>query len=52
MPDRGDWKSNEAPPPRGCGVTRETHRLVTLRAVCGPGDDPRPVITIMMPDED
>lgn len=26
--------------------------LVTLLAVCGPGDDPRPVITIMEPDED
>lgn len=27
-------------------------RLVTLKAVCGPGDDAAPVITIMMPDED
>jgi hypothetical protein len=26
--------------------------LVTLKAVCGPGDTPEPVITIMMPDED
>jgi hypothetical protein len=25
---------------------------VTLQAVCGPGDDPRPVITIMTLDED
>ena len=25
---------------------------VALRAVCGPGDDPAPVITIMAPDED
>jgi len=26
--------------------------LVTLKAVCGPGDTPDPVITIMLPDED
>lgn len=26
--------------------------LVTLKAVIGPGDDGRPVITIMLPDED
>ena len=26
--------------------------LVELRAVCGPGDDAAPVITIMLPDED
>jgi hypothetical protein len=27
-------------------------RKVTLKAVCGPGDDLEPVITIMLPDED
>lgn len=27
-------------------------RLVTLKSVCGPGDDGEPVITIMLPDED
>jgi hypothetical protein len=27
-------------------------RLVTLKAVCGPGDDMEPVITVMLPDED
>lgn len=27
-------------------------KLVKLKAICGPGDDPRPVITIMLPDED
>ncbi len=27
-------------------------RLLTLKAVCGPGDDMEPVITIMLPDED
>ena len=27
-------------------------RLVTLKALCGPGDDAEPVITIMMPGED
>ena len=25
---------------------------VTLQAVCGPGDDPAPVVTIMLLDED
>lgn len=27
-------------------------RLVTLKAVCGPGDNAEPVITIMLPNED
>lgn len=27
-------------------------KLVTLKAVCGPGDDPAPTITIMLPEED
>ena len=27
-------------------------KLVTLKAVCGPGDDGEPVITIMKTDED
>jgi len=31
---------------------RAGHRLVTLKAVCGPGDDAAPVITIMLPEED
>lgn len=26
--------------------------LVTLKAVCGPGDEAEPVITIMLPEED
>jgi hypothetical protein len=26
--------------------------LISLKAVCGPGDTPEPVITIMLPDED
>jgi hypothetical protein len=26
--------------------------LVTLKAVCGPGDTPEPVVTIMLPEED
>lgn len=30
---------------------RETG-TVTLKAVCGPGDDGEPVITVMMPEED
>ena len=28
------------------------HRTVTLRAVCGPGDEGEPVVTIMLPGED
>src|SRR4051794_4698452 len=27
-------------------------RKITLKAVCGPGDDLEPVITLMLPDED
>ena len=27
-------------------------RLVHLKAICGPGSDFEPVITVMMPDED
>jgi hypothetical protein len=27
-------------------------RIVWLKAVCGPGDDAEPVITVMLPDED
>lgn len=30
----------------------DSRGLVTLKAVCGPGDDAEPVITIMLPDED
>jgi hypothetical protein len=26
--------------------------LVTLKAICGPGDDGTPVITILLPQED
>ena len=32
---------------------RLDHRdLMTLKAVCGPGDNAEPVVTIMLPDED
>jgi hypothetical protein len=30
----------------------DSRELVTLKAICGPGDTPEPVITIMLPDED
>jgi hypothetical protein len=30
----------------------DSRDLVTLKAMCGPGDDAEPVITIMLPDED
>ncbi len=32
--------------------SEEKSELVTLKAVCGPGDQGEPVITIMLPDED
>lgn len=28
------------------------HQPLKLKAICGPGDDPRPVLTILLPDED
>ena len=30
----------------------DSRDLVTLKAICGPGDTPEPVITIRLPDED
>jgi len=36
--------------PSADGLTRQD--LVTLKAICGPGDDGEPVVTIMLPDED
>ena len=33
-------------------VKERQRRLVSLKAVCGPGDTPEPVITIMLPHED
>ena len=39
----------------GVGVQNEADeepQIVRLKAHCGPGDDPAPVITIMFPDED
>ena len=32
--------------------TAKGRRRVTLKALCGPGDDAEPVITIMLPEED
>ena len=52
MPDGGDWQPNEAVPDDRSGLTRSTHRLVTLKALCGPGDNLEPVVTIMLPSED
>ena len=31
---------------------RQGPKEVTLKAVCGPGDDRKPVITVMLPEED
>ena len=50
--DAGDWQTNEAVPDERSGLTRSTHRLVTLKALCGPGDNLEPVVTIMLPSED
>lgn len=52
MTDRGNWESNETVPERGSGLTRKTHRLVTLKSLCHGGDTAEPVITIMLPSED
>ena len=46
-PDNGDWRSNEQ-----IHEGSRAHRLVTLKAVCGPSDDGSPCITIMKPEED
>jgi hypothetical protein len=35
-----------------CVTDRQRPSKVQLKAVCGPGDDAEPVITIMLPDED
>lgn len=51
LPDAGDWLSNEAHPEAGSGLTRSTHRLVTLKALCEPGDALEPVVTVMLPNE-
>ena len=45
--DRLVYRLSRIPGP-GCGAKR----LVTLKSICGPGDTPDPVITIMQPDED
>lgn len=34
-----------------CVTTRERPTLVELKAICGPGDNGEPVITVMMPHE-
>jgi hypothetical protein len=52
MPGAVAFEANEAPPPRGCGLRRARHRLVTLKALCGPGDQGEPVITVLLPTED
>ena len=47
FPAGATWQSNEKRHAEGEGL-----RLVTLKAVSGPGDDHKPFITILMPDED
>jgi len=36
----------------GQRINRTKHEDVQLKALCGPGDNAEPVITIMLPDED
>ena len=31
---------------------KQRHETVQLKAICGPGDEGEPVLTIMKPDED
>lgn len=52
IPAASEWLPNEEGPERNSGLTRATHRLVTLKSVCGPGDQGEPVITVMLPHED
>lgn len=52
IPGTVPWAENEGPPERGSGLRKSKHRLVTLKAVCGPGDTAEPVVTIMLPSED
>jgi hypothetical protein len=33
-------------------MKEKQRRLITLKSICGPGDDGEPVITVMLPDED
>lgn len=48
MPKSADWQTNEAKDTEA----GEGLRLVTLKAVSGPGDDGSPCITAMLPWED
>lgn len=48
MPDKGDWCPKYERPTEG---NREL-RTVKLKAMCGPGDNLEPVITVMLVDED
>jgi len=45
----GQWLSFQVLVKNRAGTGPEP---VTLKAHCGPGDDPEPVITIMLPNED
>ncbi len=36
----------------GRRINRTKQETIVLKALCGPGDDAEPVITIMLPDED
>ena len=31
---------------------KKRHETVQLKAICGPGDDGEPVLTVLTPDED
>jgi hypothetical protein len=52
LPASVEFLPNESAPQPATGLKASTHRVVTLRAIVGPGDTREPVITILMPDED
>jgi hypothetical protein len=37
---------------QGARINATKHEDIILKAICGPGDDAEPVITIMLPEED
>jgi hypothetical protein len=52
IPGSVPFADNESAPDRGCGLRKSRHRKVTLKAICGPGDNGEPVIAVMLPGED
>jgi len=51
-PETEDWQPNERVFKEHGRTPNGMQRLTSLKALCHPGDDFEPVITIMQPDED